>query len=55
MCFNADTGLAAGGCEFLAGMQQLQMLSLARTRLAHVSLAAVVGSLTTLTTLSLAW
>ena len=52
---NADTGLAAGGCEFLAGMGQLQMLSLARTGLEHGSLADIMDGLTTLTTLSLAW
>ena len=51
----ADTGLAAGGCQFLAGMEQLRTLSLARTRLVHASLAGVMGGLTTLTTLSLAW
>ena len=52
---DVDTGLASGGCDFLASMQQLQMLSLARTGLVHASLAAIVGGLTTLTTLSLAW
>lgn len=52
---DADVGLAAGGCDFLAGMGQLQMLSLARTRLDHASLADVLGGLDTLTALSLAW
>ena len=51
----AETGLAAGGCQFLAGMEQLRTLSLARTRLAHASLVGVMDCLTTLTTLSLAW
>ena len=36
-------------------MQSLQVLSLVRTRLEHEALAAVLGSLTTLTTLKLAW
>ena len=47
--------LGQGGCEFLASMQSLQMLSLIRTHLKHEALAAVLGSLTTLTTLKLAW
>ena len=47
--------LGQGGCEFLASMQSLQVLSLVRTRLEHEALAAVLGSLTTLTTLKLAW
>ena len=55
LCLIADVGLALGGCDFLGGMGQLQMLSLARTRLDHSSFADVLGGLITLTTLSLAW
>ncbi len=36
-------------------MQSLQVLSLVRTRQEHEALAAVLGSLTMLTTLKLAW
>lgn len=51
----ADVGLGPGGCDFLASMQALHSLSLARTRLEHAALGAALGGLSTLTVLSLAW
>jgi hypothetical protein len=54
-CQCADVSLGLGGCPFLWGMQKLQTLSLARTRLQHDSLAAVLGNLTLLTSLNLGW
>ena len=54
-CWRADVSVGSGGCAFLWGMQNLQTLSLARTRLEHDSMAAVLANLTALTTLSLGW
>ena len=54
-CLLADVSMGAEGCAFLWGMQNLQTLSLARTRLEHDSMAAVLSSLKALTTLSLGW
>lgn len=54
-CWRADVSVGSGDCAFLWGMQNLQTLSLARTRLEHDSMAAVLANLTALTTLSLGW
>ena len=47
--------MGSEGCAFLWGMQNIQKLSLARTRLEHDSMAAVLSNLKALTTLSLGW